>query len=222
VTTTSSTTTTTVPLCGNGVIDAGEDCDPPNAEICNNLIDDDGDMLVDCDDELDCPTGVQTCGANCQFVAGCVDIEKDPAIISFDEGENGLDLLSIHGRFAQQSPTDAEAEGFGLVLTNAGGTIYRGVLADGLVRATSAGRKRWRFRDRLARSEGGFAGVSIRLRVRGGVQYVTFRLKLYGDLSAATEAHMTTQVVIGNDAASVTADWEPTSFGWQLAQRHFD
>jgi hypothetical protein len=44
--------------CGNGVLDPGEQCDPPElqpAENCGNQIDDDGDGLVDCRDAEDCP-----------------------------------------------------------------------------------------------------------------------------------------------------------------------
>ncbi len=46
---------TCAPVCGDGIINQPEEeCEPPNREICNNNIDDDGDMLIDCDDE-DCP-----------------------------------------------------------------------------------------------------------------------------------------------------------------------
>lgn len=88
-TTTSSTTTTTLSDCGNSVIDPGEECDPPNGEICNNLDDDDGDMLVDCADP-DCePLSQESCGADCMLVEPCQPIEKDPARIRFDD--DGLD-----------------------------------------------------------------------------------------------------------------------------------
>ena len=29
-------------ICGDGILDVGEQCDPPSAEICNNAVDDDG------------------------------------------------------------------------------------------------------------------------------------------------------------------------------------
>jgi hypothetical protein len=49
----------TYATCGNCTLDAGEQCDPPNREICNNLIDDDGDGKINCDD-TDCTPG-RTC-----------------------------------------------------------------------------------------------------------------------------------------------------------------
>ncbi len=46
----------TLPTCGDGVTDTGEECDgAPIIEVCNNSIDDDADNAIDCDD-ADCQT----------------------------------------------------------------------------------------------------------------------------------------------------------------------
>ena len=86
--TTSSTTTSTLSNCGDGVLDTGEDCDPPNGEICSNLGDDDDD----------------------------------------------LDAFWIHWRFALKGSMDPSLEGFGVTLSNAGGSIYRATLKPSQIR----------------------------------------------------------------------------------------
>ena len=48
-----------------------------------------------------------------------------------------------------------------------------------------------------------------------------FRLRAYADLSAATEAIMTTGIVVGNDVGSLTAEWTATRDGWKLSQRDY-
>jgi len=59
-------------LCGNGTVDRGEDCDPPDgaacsptcqtlSEDCSNGVDDDGDDQIDCDDPDCASTCVITC-----------------------------------------------------------------------------------------------------------------------------------------------------------------
>ncbi|RMD83039.1 MAG: hypothetical protein D6815_07665, partial [Candidatus Dadabacteria bacterium] len=90
--------------CGDGVVDGGETCEL-GAEVCNNMVDDDGDGLIDCED-LDCPSfcshddtipcttdhdcetapggrpgetvciGAETCGADCQPVVACNPLKK--------------------------------------------------------------------------------------------------------------------------------------------------
>jgi hypothetical protein len=190
--TTSSTTTTTLSDCGNNVIDAGEECDPPNGETCNNLSDDDGDMLVDCEDPDCAPLSAETCGTDCLLVEPCQPIEKDPARIRLDD--NGPDSFWIHGRFALQSTMDPSAEGFGVSLSNANGVVYRAT---------------------------GLYSAGVRLRKFRGVDYLVFRLRAYADFSAATEARMTTGIVVGNDIGSLTADWVATRDGWRLNQRDY-
>jgi hypothetical protein len=223
-TTTSTTTTTTMDLCGNGNIDPGEDCDPPSPEICNNLQDDDGDMLIDCEDPDCAPLTQPTCGADCKTVPPCQPIEHDPATIRF-KGGDGPDRMSIHGRFPLQSPMDASTEGFGIVLTNADGIIFRAQAPADQFRRRKGGNGAYWFRDRSLRRgqplAGGIARVSVRTRTIHGIEYLVFKVRVYADLSAATVPLMTTQVVVGNDAGSLTAEWRRTGRGWSLALRDY-
>jgi hypothetical protein len=220
-TTTSTVTTTTLSDCGNGMLDLGEECDPPNGEICNNLVDDDGDLLVDCDDPDCAPLSEESCGADCMLVEPCQPIEKDPATIRFDEG--GLDSFWIHGRFALQSAMDPTVEGFGVSLSNSNGLIYRATIAPELLRRTNG---RYIFRDAGARrgenvTANGVYTAGVRVRKFRGVDYLVFRLRAYADFSAATQSRMATGIVVGNDIGSLTADWTATRDGWRLSQRDY-
>jgi len=57
-TTVVSTTTTTTPLCGNGVIDPGEECDPPWSRTCPAR--GPGHIMRECQDDCTCPTTTST------------------------------------------------------------------------------------------------------------------------------------------------------------------
>jgi hypothetical protein len=203
------------------VIDAGEECDPPNGEICNNLVDDDADLLVDCEDPDCAPLSQETCGADCMLVEPCQPIENDPATIRFDD--DGLDSFWIHGRFKLQSVMDPSAEGFGVSLSNAGGPVYRATIDPEQFQRANG---RYVFRDAGARrgevpTAGGLYSAGIRLRKFRGIDYLVFRLRAYADFSAATESRMTTGIVVGNDVGSLTADWVATRTGWRLSQRDY-
>ncbi|MCG8671346.1 MAG: hypothetical protein MI867_18210, partial [Pseudomonadales bacterium] len=82
------------------------------------------------------------------------------------------------------------------------------------------------FSDQSAKGLGGgvrdgLYRVFIRFRtVKGRPNYV-FRVKAYGDFSAATEAAMITQLISGNDTAAVAAEWTPTNRGWLLRETGF-
>jgi hypothetical protein len=57
----------------------------------------------------------------------------------------------------------------------------------------------------------------MKFRVVDGVSYLTFKLKAYGDFSSATLPCMTTQVTVGDDLASLRADWTLRKAGaWWL------
>jgi len=67
-------------ICGNGIIEPGEECDPPDGITCDELcqrIPICGDGFVDEGEECDPPDGV-TCDANCQAIPHCGDGVVDP------------------------------------------------------------------------------------------------------------------------------------------------
>jgi hypothetical protein len=216
-------------VCGDGDVTPPEECEPPNSEDCNNMVDDDDDGLIDCKDpdciDPDDPTmGLITCDLNCMDDMPCTPIRKDPATIRWGD-ESEPDRLKIHGRFEAMSPIEPVIESFGLLLTNEFGVIYRADLISGDMRG-KIGRRRFRYKDKTAKVDGvglrnGIYAVGLKLRRIGGIDWMTFRIKVYSDLSLATVPKMTTQIVVGNDAAVLSAAWTETRRGWKLHQRDF-
>lgn len=94
------TATFIVPVCGDGIVSIGEECDPPDGTYCGadcqiiqesqcqNLLDDDGDGLVDCEDPEDCHLlgqcipGVGPTGSACTVNNDCAANGLDPVCIN--------------------------------------------------------------------------------------------------------------------------------------------
>jgi cysteine-rich repeat protein len=194
--------------CGDGIIQAarGEECDPPSVgacdaechliELCHNQVDDDHDGLIDCEDPR----------------CACLPIEKDPGVIRFGPAGAGEDYFTVHGSFNPASTMDPSTESVGVLLTNATGILFSADLAGGAVH--QVGRQKFRFRDNAAKLA--HSGLwSLEIRWRPGRGYV-FRAKAYDDLAAATEALMTVQFHVGDDAFMNSSEWQQTSRGWKL------
>ena len=219
----------TLPYCGDGILDTirGEECDPPpkpDAENCANQADDDNDGLIDCADP-DCPALTQKCGFDCKL-AMCTPVRRDPAVIRFNAGRNGTDMLWIHGNFRAALDVDFTTDRFAVILSNANDIIYQGTLVPGEFKRKVNGKGRFVFRDRDARANGqgdadGIYRVSLRERFEQGHVYVYFRLRAFGDFAAATVPTMTLQVAAGDHVGTITADWRKTGYGWVLKQRDF-
>jgi cysteine-rich repeat protein len=201
-------------LCGNGVVDPGEECDDGNQvdgdgcttacrleEICNDLIDNDGDGLIDCLDP-DCPA--------------CPPIRRDPAIIRFRPQQPGHDLVTVHGRIDPTTPIDPAHEEVGVVITNDDGVVYRGLLEAGDLKAT--GMRAFHFLDRAAKNgtsqRDGLYAVQI---VRHASGY-RMQIQASSDLGAATLPSMSTQFKVGDDMFLTTSNWKRTPIGWRLDQ----
>ncbi len=201
-------------VCGDGIVTPpGEVCEPGSAEICNNFIDDDGDGLIDCDDTADCPEGGTTCGADCLEVVACQRPTSDPASIRFYDDSVSLDRFRMHAQFIPETLVDPAVEGFSIQIINAGGVVFSGqVLGTDL--AIKRQGKRFRFHGRTP-DRRHTAGIYY-LLVKKKAEKYAFRLRAYADLSAVDGPRMTTHVVIGNDGASVTADWTAVRHGWRL------
>jgi uncharacterized repeat protein (TIGR01451 family) len=201
--------------CGNASLDPGEQCDPPSAEICNNTIDDDLDQLVDCADS-DCTTpGFQSCDADCQLTAPCVPILNDPAILRED-------YVKVHGRYVPTTPANPFLDGFVFLVQNTDGVVFRAeLLAGDLATIDDVGLKRWRYKNHAARvARDGVYIVNIRERREkdGSISY-PFKIKAFGDMSAAVKSRMTTQIYIADDVGFLTATWLGRPGRWWLTQK---
>ncbi len=76
------------PVCGDGVVEGGEECDPPDGVHCDaNCQWICGDGVVQSGEECDPPDGV-TCDANCQIIYICGDGVTDPGEECDDAGES--------------------------------------------------------------------------------------------------------------------------------------
>jgi cysteine-rich repeat protein len=196
-------------ICGDGIVNVGiEQCDDGNVldgdgcshdcrlqEICNDLLDNDGDGLIDCED-TDCPP--------------CPPILKDPAFLKFRAP--GPDYAKIQGGMeaAAVPSLSPGTEQFGFLFTNPNGVLFRIVLPPGALqpRGTTA----FKYFDANAKRIGGLFKVVLKLK--HGVYHVT--VKAYGDMSAATVPTMTVQVLIGDDVYFTHATWLRTKTGWKF------
>jgi len=198
----------TTPRCGNGIVDVllGEQCDDGNLipgdgcepdcrlrEICTDLLENDGDGLIDCDDP-DC---------NCQVFA------RDPTTIAF-RTRPSLDRLRGHGRMVLANPNAMFTSPVGFLVTNVNGEVYRVVVPGSALQPfTGKGAK---LSNPAARTSGGLAKVRIMPR-RG---YYQVRFLAYGDLTRATLPLMTIQVSLAGENAFYRAEWRRRPYGWQL------
>jgi cysteine-rich repeat protein len=211
--------------CGDGELDPGEDCDPPDPETCDNLVDDDGDGLIDCHDP-DCNESTEpTCSDQCQETSICKLIKRDPAVIRLRNGK--LDYFSMHGR-VDALPTDFDptTEPFSFALYNNNGPIYQVTLPPGSLEARGGAggtSKRFAFKDASAQKlgedspSGGIFRLAMRFRRVCGEDSYTMKIRAYGDFSEATEPYMTMQVYGVDDIGSITADWTQRPSGsWVL------
>ncbi|HXC49429.1 MAG TPA: hypothetical protein VN634_00975 [Candidatus Limnocylindrales bacterium] len=220
-------------VCGDREVTGLEECDPParagTYEDCNNQLDDDHDGAVDCLDR-DCNKGSgrgKVCGEDCRYDQFCERVRSDPAEIQF-HGPDAPDMFWVHGRFLLEGTPDPLASGFEIELSNAKQPIYRASLGVGDLDPNATGGGRYSFRDLSARflgeasSREGLWKVSVEVKPVKGMSYVVFRVRAYGDFSAATLRTMTTQVTVGSEVASLTAEWKALPWRWVLRLRDFE
>ncbi|MFN8545399.1 MAG: DUF4215 domain-containing protein [Candidatus Binatia bacterium] len=193
-------------VCGDGYVYAtAEQCDDGNTvngdgcsstcqrqEICNDLVDNDGDGLFDCDD----PDCTDSCGI----------VVKDPALLIKREPPK-QDYLKIQGgvepRAGATFTTDPAHEQFGFLFTNTNkDVLVRELLPAGSLAPSGTG---FKYKSKTAKKAGGIAKASFKLK-KGRWHVI---IQSYGDLSKATVPTMTTQILVGDDMFAAKATWKP-------------
>jgi hypothetical protein len=157
------------------------------------------------------------CDVNCQTVAACNVIARDPAIIRFGDSPDEPDYFSMHGSFVPRGFVDPVVSGMVFLLTNANGVIYQANLLPGdLLQAGT----RYSFKDPGARQgtgqRDGLYQVTVKQRVKNSQLDYSFKIRAYGDFSAATEPLMMLQVKFGGDGAINLGEWQQAKRGWKL------
>ncbi len=200
-------------VCGNGIVEPPETCDPPsstpstpigNTNLCRLDCTYCGDGILNGPET--CDTGGvpnRACNSNCTG-----RIAKDPGSIAFNVGGSGIDRLQVNGRITPPAPIDPSTLSVSVRLSNTNGLIYTTTLNAGALQPL--GRK-FKYRDRGAATGGGFSEFQFSPHKDG------YRIKLaaYGDLSAATLADMTVEVDFGPGQYTNTATWKQTRRGWR-------
>lgn len=128
---------------------------------------------------------------------------------------SGLDLLKVGARIIP-TPTaviDPVVTGMTVVLSNLNGTILSVAVPPGGFVEKMGGRK-FVYKDKAAKASGGIFTATLQERSDSVGGYIV-SVKAYGDLSAATLADMTTQIVIGTSPFFDNSTWEQTSRGWK-------
>lgn len=100
-------------VCGDGIIEAGEECDPPAADLCDprcQLYPTCGNGLLDPGEQCE-PPSTSTCDSSCQRIATCGDGIVDP-----------LEQCDLpNGLYCQNCQITACGQCFGRPIVNEGG-----------------------------------------------------------------------------------------------------
>jgi cysteine-rich repeat protein len=214
--------------CGNGTIDAGETCDPPNPALgpngqalCRFDCTSCGDGVVQgsietCDDSntvsgcrLDKP---QQPLDNC--LNSCIEpICADPARIKF--GAHDLpDLFQFHGRLIAPMSVDFINNHFVIELQDVSGNVlWRSSIVKGSIEVQNA--KSTRYKNRGARAGGGI----YQIKTKQAAGHYVLTLKAYGDLSQSV-ADMVTRVYVGSEEWAIRGLWtQQSTKGWKLSNK---
>jgi hypothetical protein len=98
---------------------------------------------------------------------------------------------------------------FGILLTNANGTIFRAVLDAGQLVKKGSGAL---FKNKLAGRSGGL----YKVQVKSKLGYVRIQVQSYSDMSLATVPLMGVQVLLAGEEAYYKASWQKRPNGWRL------
>ncbi|MCC6847014.1 MAG: hypothetical protein IT294_00835 [Deltaproteobacteria bacterium] len=187
-------TPTSTPVCGNGVVEAGESCDDGNIFECDPI-------------HPQKPYNGDTCNNMCQGL-----ICKDPSNIRYGKS-GGLDQFKAHGILVpmSESPVDFGL-GVSVSLTTVGapggGAIFSTSLPAGVLVPRSNGGYKYKNRD--AKLNGGIYQLSAK---RSSIGTYKVTIVAYGMVDGAQE-EMITHIGIGDVKWTVRAVWRQAHNGW--------
>lgn len=218
-------------VCGNGVVEAGEDCDP-GAVACTYLSTVPEAPVIDCGNALCTARAAGTdyvCTDHCLLTPACRPLLDDPAKITFKTRPK-LDMFRVTGRGVPVTDVDPIADGMMFGLSNANGLVY-GEMVDGAKFITNTSKTTWKY---VVKRTGMPMIYNVRInkklnRTTGLVEYIV-KLKSESDLDMANPfvtdqaievlQQITIQISIGEDVFYNSANWERKSNGWFLADKY--
>ena len=124
--------------------------------------------------------------------------------------KNGPDFFSAAGWVELGSGFDPSANVLQTELSNASGVVLLENLPAGSMHKSKA--KYW-YRDKPAKVSGGY--FKVRMKPGKGDLW-QFKIRIYGDLSAATVPDMTLRITFGSIVAQGSGTWGQRKDGWQL------
>jgi cysteine-rich repeat protein len=216
--------------CGNGRLDPGETCDPPNPNpipgvvppqpICRPDCTSCGDGAVNASDGETCDDGNTVSGCDPahgkRALDGClnnctVPICDDPSRITMSAG---LDRFDFHGMLTSTlAPVDVGGSDIVLELTSAfGQPLFRATLAGGSLTVSSTGSS-FRYANKAAATSGGLSKLKMRRLSDGSLRTIA---RAYGDLSNAQE-EMVTHLYVAEEEWTTRGSWVRLGNGWKFA-----
>lgn len=218
--------------CGNGVLDAGEECDP-GAVACTYLAAVPDAPVIDCGNAR-CTakdTGADyVCTDRCLLTPACRPLLDDPARITFKTRPK-LDMVQVTGRSVPVTEMDPVADTVNIFVWNVNGTVYQGQVVPGSfipnTRVTV-----WKY---VLKRTGipllyNFRIIKRYNRITGDTEFI-LKVKAEDIMDSANPLvmtgqtldelkTMTIQISVGDDVFYNTAAWEPKSNGWYLADKY--
>jgi hypothetical protein len=128
--------------------------------------------------------------------------------------KRNLDLFRLFGAIAPPTNINPGTSVFGISFSNANGVFFSTSLPSGAL--DPRGDKRWVARNPIARINGGLFSVGLVRDTTEAGTVIRFSIVGFADLTNATLAQMSVQVVLGDHAAIHTSSWESLKSGWRV------